>query len=257
MTYRKQPAWLVTALAVGLTLGGAALAVPVADLVGEQATSTAAPVTTHAPPQISDPLTVTTAPETTTTSPQTSGTSGAQTSPTTTRTAPPASTTAPLVDLDVTAAIAVGAAVDQIRLDLGLPALDTDLQLDAYAERQALLMATTGDLTHGPVESLLDGWVAIGENVGTGDNPAEVVAALADSPDHYLLLTEAAYDVDGIGAARDADGNLWVCLVFAADELPIVTTTTTLPPVETTLPPVDTTIPVETTLPDVTLPTLP
>lgn len=245
---RKQNPILVTVMAVGMTLGGAVLAIPVANLLGSDIASTTSDAEVTAAPAIAEPFTVTAVPQTTTADTSTTTTQASTTSRTSTSTTRPATTTSPTVEVDVTAQIAVGAAVDQIRLELGLTALATDPTLAAYAEGQAVLMAEAGGLSHGPIESLLNGWVLVGENVGMGDNPADVVAALIASPQHYSIVTEAAYDVDGIGAARDVEGNLWVCQVFAADTLPVTTTTE----VPTTV-----TVPVETTLPEVTLPTVP
>lgn len=261
---RKQNPILVTFLAVGMTLGGAAIAVPVAQLIGDDigpTTSVAAPTSA---PAISEPATVTARPEPATSTteaaptppagPTTSTSRGA--APTTTATVPATTTTAPAtVQIDATAEIAVAAAVDNVRLELGLQALQIAPDLDAYATAQAVLMAETGSLTHGPIETLLDGWVAIGENVAVADTPAAAIDALISSPDHYELITEPAYEADGVGAARDEEGRLWVVYVFATTTMP---TTTTLPdfPVETTLPPeplpeVTTTIPEP---PAVTLP---
>lgn len=250
----RQNPWVVAILAVGLTLGGAALGGPVADLVEgatTPSTASAGPAEATSAATFFDPLTASSfstatsnAPGTTGTTPETAGTNPA---PETTK-----ATAAPTVMVDAAAEATIGALADDFRTDLGLPALQTSPDLAAYAEAQAVAMATAGELFHGPIAGLLDGWVLVGENVGMGGSAEATFDALISSSAHAEILSNPAYEAEGVGAARDAEGNLWVCQVVAATEAPAPTTTITVPPEPTvttvTLPDPTTTI----TLPDPT-----
>jgi uncharacterized protein YkwD len=180
--------------------------------------------TTRAPPT----TTTTRAPTTTTTAPTTTETSSPPTSNTTT-TPPPTTTTAGPVTPDPAAAAVISAATTELRAELALPALQPDITLQTYATAQAETMAATGELSHGPIEGLIDGFVAVGENLGVGPEPAAVFDALTDSAAHLAVLTDPTYDHGATGAARDAEGNLWVCQVFAADAEATTAPTLTVP----------------------------
>lgn len=259
MRQRQNP-WVVAIMAVGLTLGGAALGGPVATLFNGEVeapgtTAGAAEPTTEAtffdPITASSFTTTTTAPATTQATRAPGGTNPA---PETTR-----ATAAPTVTVDAAAEATIDALANDFRADLGLPALQPSPDLAAYAEAQAVAMASAGELFHGPVATLLDGWVLVGENVGMGGSAEATFDAIITSSAHLEILVNPAYDSGGVGAARDAEGNLWVCQVVATTEEPAPTTTTfTLPPeptVTVTVPDPSTTI----TLPDptTTLPELP
>lgn len=136
-------------------------------------------------------------------------------------------------------------ATNEIRASVGVDPLVPDPTLMAYAQLWAVHMAASGGIGHSDIESLLDGWTVVGENVGTGPDPASVMVDLSESGSHYDVMVNAEFEEIGIGVAVDEAGDAWVCQVFGGTPDPEVTV-----PVETTLP----TLPVETTIPDVTLP---
>lgn len=262
---RKQNPLLVTVMAVGMSLGGVFAGGWVPALLTNQSTGTtlvAAVETT--PPSFttsSDPVAFeqpepsfpTAPPSTTTTGVGT--TVGPGPSATLTTTTTPVTTTEPVVVL-VQAEIIIAAAANSARISVGLDPVTPDPVLTAYARDWAQHMAETGELTHSDIDSLLDGWVIIGENIAVGTDATDIAADIVDSPSHLSVITGETYTEIGVGVV-ELDGELWVVQVFAGEDLPPVTTTTvTLPEVTTTIPEITTTtIEVTTTLP--TLPDIP
>lgn len=97
------------------------------------------------------------------------------------------------------------AALMQLRHDAGVPGLDQERDLQAYARAWAVHMAAGQVLEHsgGP-------W---SETVGMGPDWRTVFAAFMASPRHRaIILDPGARDV-GIGTQRDAE-RVWVVLVF-------------------------------------------
>ena len=165
------------------------------------------------------------------------------------------------------AASSAGSFVSKInssRAAAGLAPVESDWDLSDNARSHSNLMADRGELFHSSnLGSVTTGWERLGENVGVGpdDVSAMHTAFMSSSAHRKNILGDFNYV--GVGVTIDAEGFLWVTVIFmkAAPGLngggttttttaPPVTTTTTAPPVTTTTtaPPVTTT----TTAPPVT-----
>jgi len=101
----------------------------------------------------------------------------------------------------------------------GLAPLADDVVAREVARDWARELADSGRLRHNPdLVAQVDArvtrdWTRLGENVGVGsDVRALHDAFLASSPHRANIL--GAYNRVGVGAARDAQGRLWVALVF-------------------------------------------
>lgn len=178
---------------------------------------------------------------TTSTSASTSTTLVAAPSPNTTQS--PGPDPQPVVELQPEVEQVIAEATNDLRVGAGLAPLAIDAELQSYARAWAMHMAATGTVEHSAIETLLDGWVSVGENVGSGDQAQVIFQALVASVPHQSIML-GEYSDGGVGAVIDEDGVLWVCQVFASETFP---TTTTAPEVTLTLP----------TLPEVTVPSLP
>lgn len=158
--------------------------------------------------------------------------------PVTTATDPTTTFTAP-VTLTV-AEQSLIAATNDLRIGLALPTVTVDSTLATYAGDWAMHMAVAGAVSHSDIETLLDGWTVIGENVVASTTAESAFQALVDSPSHYAVIANPAFTEIGVGAVLDGEGQLWISQVFAGDILP----TTTLPELTTT----------SVTVPEITLP---
>jgi uncharacterized protein YkwD len=102
-------------------------------------------------------------------------------------------------------------------------ALARDATLDGIAERHALAMLKLGRIAHDAgdgdpasrVESAGLDVLVTGENVAHAADVTRAHRVLWSSPSHRENLLQPRFDRVGIGIARDRDGSLWVCEVFA------------------------------------------
>ena len=109
------------------------------------------------------------------------------------------------------------------RASEGLGHLQRDARLDAIAQAHADSMRDTGHLAHdvgkgGPrarIEAAGLPIRAAGENVAHADDARRAHRALWASPSHRGTLLHARFNSIGVGVARDPDGTVWVCQVFA------------------------------------------
>ena len=224
----------VALVVLALVVGGAWVAPPVSEpfeqaIGADEGTSLANPPTTIgpdllppvtrlevAPPPSLPPITTGTlppsptvplaAPPTTTVGPATGTTTAALPEPT-----PPPPAPAPVPQGEVE----LHQATTQLRLEAGLPALEPDASLHAYARQWALEMAASGTLEHSDIGRLANGWTTVGENIGTGGGVLSIFDALANSPSHLAIMLTDDYSSEGIGVVDDGTGQLWVCHVFA------------------------------------------
>jgi Cysteine-rich secretory protein family len=99
----------------------------------------------------------------------------------------------------------------------GLPALVISGDLAAVAAKQAAWMAAHHVLAHTPnLPEAICCWSAVGENVGEGSSPSVLQAAFMASPPHRANILSPIYTQIGVGVAVDADGQLWVSVIFRA-----------------------------------------
>lgn len=110
-------------------------------------------------------------------------------------------------------------AVNQIRAENGLRALQIDAQLSDIARNWSFSMAAAGDISHR--SDLRDGvtsrWTALGENVGVGPNVTDLINAFVNSPGHYKNLVDPRFTHLGTGAVT-VDGVIYTAHEFAAIE---------------------------------------
>ena len=149
------------------------------------------------------------------------------------------------------AASSAGSFVSKInssRAAAGLAPVESYWDLSDNARSHSNLMADRGELFHSSnLGSVTTGWERLGENVGVGpdDVSAMHTAFMSSSAHRKNILGDFNYV--GVGVTIDAEGFLWVTVIFmkAAPGLNGggTTTTTTAPPVTTTTtaPPVTTT----------------
>jgi uncharacterized protein YkwD len=113
--------------------------------------------------------------------------------------------------------------VNEARQSEQSPPLVRDAALDAVAARHAEAMRALKRIAHdagdGDPESRVEAAslnvLAAGENVAHALDAVQAHRVLWASPSHRENLLEPRYDKIGIGIARDSDGSLWVCEVFA------------------------------------------
>ncbi|HSL56569.1 MAG TPA: CAP domain-containing protein [Acidimicrobiales bacterium] len=97
----------------------------------------------------------------------------------------------------------------------GLAALALDDALNAKAQAWAETLAAQGQLSHSQLsDGAPVGWSRLGENVGVGASADSVHAALLRSAGHRARMLDAGYTHVGMGAARSADGRIWIAQVF-------------------------------------------
>jgi hypothetical protein len=117
------------------------------------------------------------------------------------------------------------------RSQRGLRTLTVKSDLVDVARRHSREMAAQGDLHHNnnlPKE--VDGWTALGENVGVGPDVDELHQAFMDSLHHRENILERDYNQVGIGVVVDDDGTVWVTEVFAARKSSTSTTSSAASP---------------------------
>lgn len=104
----------------------------------------------------------------------------------------------------------------------GRPPLQTHPALERVARAHAEGMQRAGRLGHdvgdgSPADRLRRASIAapvMGENVAHARTPERGHRALWVSPSHRGNLLDGRFSELGVGTARDADGSVWVCLLF-------------------------------------------
>ncbi len=113
--------------------------------------------------------------------------------------------------------------VNGARESEGLPPLGPDDELDRAAREHAMAMQGVHLLAHDagdgdPLERLRRLGVAAalaGENVAHEASAVRAHRALWASPSHRGNVLDRRFHALGVGIARDPDGSLWVCEIFA------------------------------------------
>ncbi len=120
-------------------------------------------------------------------------------------------------------ASALFAMVNAARRSERLPALERDPRLDQLALEHASAMKIAQRVAHDvgggdPATRVQAAGVdvqAAGENVVHAVDEAHAHRSLWASPSHRENLLLDRFDVGGVGVARDEDGTVWVCEIFA------------------------------------------
>ena len=111
------------------------------------------------------------------------------------------------------------ARTNEARAANGLGGLQQDRAAREVARAWATTLADSGQLRHNPnlvedVEArVTTQWVRIGENVGRGWDAETIARAFMASSAHRAVIL-GRFNRVGVGAVRDAGGELWVALVF-------------------------------------------
>jgi hypothetical protein len=132
--------------------------------------------------------------------------------------------------------------INQSRASAGLSALTVHNDLVIGARNHTAEMIPTGTIFHSTssqLSAVTTGWAVLGENVGKGPNPSVLHQAFLASPSHKANIL-GSFDRVGVGVAHDAEGRVYVTVMFmksANAPAPTTTTSTTV----TTAPPTPTT----------------
>lgn len=98
-------------------------------------------------------------------------------------------------------------AINQIRADLSLPALEPLAELTATARQHTAEMVAAGEIFHAdPISAgLTVAWVKLGENVGVGAGIGVLVDAFVASPGHYANIIDPSFTRIGVGVVWSGD----------------------------------------------------
>lgn len=98
-------------------------------------------------------------------------------------------------------------AINQIRVELGLPALEPLPELAVTAREHAAEMADAGEIFHAdPISAgLTVEWVKLGENVGVGAGIEVLIDAFVASPGHYANIIDPSFTRIGVGVVWRGD----------------------------------------------------
>ena len=140
------------------------------------------------------------------------------------------------------------AALNEVRIDNGLPPFIVNVELANLSRAHSQVMADAGEIFHAdPISAGYSGpWSKIGENVGVGANVEVLVDAFVASPGHYANILDPAFTEIGVGVVWK-DSALYTTHRFlqVLRDPPTTTapptTTTTVPPSTTTVGPATTT----------------
>jgi len=142
--------------------------------------------------------------------------------------------------------------VHRERAAAGVPAYAEKRDLADVARGHAQRMARERRLYHNPnLGSEVQGWDALGENVGRGPSVDEIHRAFMASSSHRAEILSTTFTEVGVGVAVADDGEVWVSQVFRKPEAtkPAPAPTTTAPPPSSPPPAAPTTTPPTTAPP--------
>ena len=93
------------------------------------------------------------------------------------------------------------AALNQVRIDNGLPPFTVNVELSNLSRAHAQVMADAGEIFHGnPISAgYTGGWSKLGENVGVGANVQVLVDAFVASPGHFANIIDPSFTEIGVG----------------------------------------------------------
>lgn len=106
------------------------------------------------------------------------------------------------------------------RAQRGLPSLAIASDLAGDAQQHAQQMAARGEIYHSGRTSNLEGWSALGENVGYAGSVDEVFGLFMDSPSHRNNILERGWDSIGVGVASGDDGSIYASVLFGTRDRP-------------------------------------
>jgi cell division septation protein DedD len=120
----------------------------------------------------------------------------------------------------------------------GVAPLETKSEMVSFARNHTADMIAAGNIYHSSdLTKATTGWTKLGENVGRGGSCDSLHDAFMNSSGHRQNLLDPVYTSIGVGGAQDADGRMYVTVVFAAHKNASTPTTTTAPAPTTTAAP--------------------
>lgn len=104
--------------------------------------------------------------------------------------------------------------INQDRLSNGLSELEVDEELSELARRHSETMVISQELHHNEaLSSQVDGWMAIGENVGRGPSAESIQRAFMNSTEHRDNILRPRWNIAGVGVV-EVNEVFWVTQVF-------------------------------------------
>lgn len=124
--------------------------------------------------------------------------------------------------------------INASRSAAGLPSLSMSSELVSAARSHSAEMMAAGSIFHtGNLGGVASGWEALAENVGVGPSVDSLHTAFMESSGHRRNIL-GDFNYAGVGVA-EADGQIWVTVIFMKKgSVPETTTTTTTVPEPTT-----------------------
>ena len=109
-------------------------------------------------------------------------------------------------------------ALNEVRVDAGLPPFAVNAQLSDLARGHATVMADAGEIFHAnPIsEGYVGPWSKIGENVGVGADVAVLVDAFIASPGHYANIIDPEFTEIGVGVVWRGNAMYTTCLLYTS-----------------------------------------
>jgi uncharacterized protein YkwD len=106
--------------------------------------------------------------------------------------------------------------VNDERAAAGLTPLSPSPHVYAKAQAWAEELAGTGKLSHSRLaDTMPEGYLKIGENVGRGPGIGDIHTAFMASPGHRVNVLDPEYNWIGTGYAQSSNGVVYVAVVFA------------------------------------------
>jgi uncharacterized protein YkwD len=106
--------------------------------------------------------------------------------------------------------------INRARERNGRSQLRADPELAKAARSHTQGMARKDNLYHTPGDRLgrkVTNWIVLGENVGVGNDVAELHRAFMDSPEHRENVLYSSYTYVGVGVI-ERGGRMWVTVTF-------------------------------------------
>jgi len=117
--------------------------------------------------------------------------------------------------------------INSSRASAGLPPLTMSSELVPYARSHSAEMMAAGTIYHSSnLAGVASGWESLAENVGAGPSVSSLHTAFMDSAGHRRNIL-GDFNYAGVGV-KEADGQIWVTVIFMRKgSVPATTTTTT------------------------------
>jgi uncharacterized protein YkwD len=88
----------------------------------------------------------------------------------------------------------------------GIRTVTVKSDLVAVARSWSDQMAAAGTISHDPnLPNEVDGWTALGDNVGKGPSVSTVHEAFMNSPEHKSIILDSRFNQVGVGVTQSGD----------------------------------------------------